>query len=237
MPRSNPSAAPETSVVPQSGTFKLASRASFLVLDEDAATTRTLARVLAAYGDVVLVHTADEAIAAVPIGEAWTAVLLGVSRPDGSGFAVLEALRRLDTHLPALMMTALREAAVTNRIYAARASVLRKPFEGDLLRDFVESPVVQARTSSGSSSNDDLAAAEAIERLLVVWGGRYRLTDAEVAVLRGFLHGRERGEIAAERGTSEETIKKQIGSLLRKTGHQTERMLVWRAMHELRFGS
>jgi DNA-binding CsgD family transcriptional regulator len=45
------------------------------------------------------------------------------------------------------------------------------------------------------------------------------LSETEADVLRRSALGQSRGEIAASRGTSEHTIRTQIGRILGKTGH------------------
>ena len=69
------------------------------------------------------------------------------------------------------------------------------------------------------------------------WGRAYRLTKAEISVLRLIVGGHLRRSLAALLGVSENTVKKHIQNLLQKTGDRTIEAAGLRLLREAREGS
>jgi DNA-binding NarL/FixJ family response regulator len=65
-----------------------------------------------------------------------------------------------------------------------------------------------------------------IEETLNDYTARYRLSNAEVEVLRCAVAGKNRADIARDRSVSTNTVKTQIRALLAKSGHATLHDLV-----------
>lgn len=66
------------------------------------------------------------------------------------------------------------------------------------------------------------------------WAARYDLSKAEAAILGAVLEGKTRHEIAKSRGTSADTIKKQVHHLLTKTGDRSALAATNRLLRERR---
>jgi DNA-binding NarL/FixJ family response regulator len=233
-----------------SGVRDVVARPSFLVVDDDIAMTRTIARVLAPYGEVVVAHSLSQALAKVPPPGGWTAILLDVNLPDGNGFDLVADARAGGRFVPALIMSASPDTADTDHAYVVGACVLAKPFDPQLLCRFVTSPVVLAqlervaeerrkappRRGVTDEARVDAILAAAIRRLSAAWRARYKLGDAEVVVLEALVSGKTHAELADEQGTTADAIQGHIAEILRKVEVATERQLVWRAMREIAIG-
>jgi DNA-binding NarL/FixJ family response regulator len=107
-------------------------------------------------------------------------------------------------------------AALTKRFAADVAALIVRAPLGDL------SVVLQKAPARPKRSAHDAEA----------WCARYRLTSAESAVLRAAAEGRTRDEIRRARQTSAKTVKRQIHSLLRKTGDASLLAAVARLLRE-----
>ena len=105
-----------------------------LVVDDDAALLKTLRRILTAHGfEVVLAESADDALSKLR-GGAFDALVLDVMMPGRTGIELCELLRREDSELPILMVTALD--AVSHRVAGLEAGAddyLVKPFANEEL--------------------------------------------------------------------------------------------------------
>ncbi len=106
-----------------------------LLVEDDRKLARTLSRGLTAEGYAVdIAYTGDEALELAE-GADYAAVILDVLLPGRSGYETCRSLRRRDTWVPVLMLTALGE--VSDRIQGLDAGAddyLIKPFDfGELL--------------------------------------------------------------------------------------------------------
>src|SRR5450432_3152563 len=99
---------------------------SFLIVEDDEAVARGLARWLALRGPVECVGTVAEGRAALE-GKAWAGAVIDISLPDGSGFEVLELARSMD--VPSLVLTGHLNRDFANRAFDLGASYVVKPIE------------------------------------------------------------------------------------------------------------
>ncbi len=180
----------------------------FLIVDDDPADARTIERVFGKYRRVRIATTAAQARAALEEPEVWAGVVLDVMLPDGSGLDVLAFLRGRHPLLPVLVLTGHFEADVANRSQALRAECVFKPATLENFRAFIDKAL-----AVDAVSNDRVARAVAELAL------RLDLQPREMNVLAFAVAEVPRAAMSIELGISENTLKSQIKSLLKKTGH------------------
>lgn len=177
-------------------------RPSYLIVEDSVAYGRSLKQVLGRWGDATIVRSARDAQVAVR-AKAWSAVVLDVHLPDGSGLDVLARIRGLRPATPVLVLTGDNEPEAINLACELGASFAVKPVNSSLLRAFVE---------SAASLPKRLASAAD------TWQRRYGLTNGERDVLLRAALGTSRTAIAAARRSSILTVKKQCEHISKKTG-------------------
>ncbi|MBI4956364.1 MAG: response regulator [Myxococcales bacterium] len=116
----------------------------FLVLDDNGALARTVARKLRGLGRPVLVATCDAARAALADPMGLVAAVLDVELPDGRGTEILRELRVGLRDLPVLVVSGADDSRLVLEVRRLGAEFAPKPFCGDELRAFAER-VVRAR--------------------------------------------------------------------------------------------
>ncbi len=173
---------------------------SYLVVEDNPAFGRSLKRLLRKWGEVTIVEGVRAAKAVIP-EHRWTALIVDLGLPDGSGFEVLEAFRSEHPATPALVFSGEHEAEDINRAHALGAKYLVKPASGALIEQFVLSAPSSAR----------------LEATVATWQERYALSDVERDVLLRFALGESRNLIAELRNSSPLTIKKHCQHILLKT--------------------
>lgn len=222
---------------PPSGVHPVATRDSFLLLAADPQFGAWLAEETRAHGEVTIAATIDSALSHRPRGGHWTAALLDVDVPDGSGFTVLDALRLGDTELPVLMFSDSERGPTNNVVFAKRASLLIRPVPPGHVQMFLDSPLVLAHGAARHAIRPPTAPAPPLEVEMIeisgAWRARYHLTSTEGDVLHLALQGLERAEMADRRAVSENTIKSQVNRLLSKTGCISLAELTSEAMREI----
>jgi len=191
---------------------------AFLVVEDDELVGRALARLLRSYGEVKVARRVREARAALD-RRRWAGMLVDVGLPDGDGLDVArEALERARAD-EVLVVSGQVDRERLRRAHALGVGYIVKPaLEEDLL--------VFARRALG-------VRVDAVVRAVVdEWRARYELTDAVIAVLALAAAGVPRAELRRLRGVSEETIKKQVRSLITATGDPSLDAAVGRLLRE-----
>lgn len=133
------------------------------------------------------------------------AVILEHDLPDGSGTHVLKACRTTYPRMPVLMLTATTTPEVINRCHALRAEFVAKPAHRRNVRAFLQRAVAFERVP-------DSRVAHVIEDLVQ----SYQLSPRETDVLAAAIGGIPRRTVADQIGTTENTIKSVVRSLLHK---------------------
>src|SRR4029077_11878720 len=109
----------------------------------------------------------------------WTALVIDISLPDGSGLDALALARKRGYEGPALVFSAYHDPLEINRAYALEAKYLVKPGSPEDLRGFVLEALKRRPRTSGAR-----------------WIQRYKLTQAEAAILKAAADGWSRDQIA-----------------------------------------
>jgi DNA-binding response OmpR family regulator len=110
-----------------------------LIVEDDAAIVRSLKRILAAYGHVLVGTESGEEGARLAADESVEFVLLDISLPGIDGHEVLERIRAVRPGLPVLMLTARDD--LENKVVALRSGAddyLTKPFAFEELMARIE---------------------------------------------------------------------------------------------------
>lgn len=140
----------------------------------------------------------------------FDSLIVDVRLPDGSGLDVISVARQLWPAIWVLVLTGSVDRDVVSRVHALGVRYLLKPVEPEQLRIHAEE--TQARRHAG-----DRRVATALDR----WARGHNLSETETALLELGARGVPREEFAAIRGVRPDTIRKQIQSLLHKTGDDT----------------
>jgi len=177
-----------------------------------------LVRIVSEYGEAASVSTVRDADRRLKTSHDWTGALVDVCLPDGSGLQVARAVRS-DLRVPCLVTTGALTPEAVNEVYRLDATLLAKPFAVDSLRAFLSSTV-----AAGPNGR--------LESTLEAWRTQYSLTTAERDVVERAAWGAAPDVIAWERGACILTVRKQIASILVKTGEESFSLLVHRLLRE-----
>jgi DNA-binding NarL/FixJ family response regulator len=188
----------------------------YLVVEDNPAYGRSLRQLLRKWGTVTVV-TSVRGAKAIIASHRWTALVVDLGLPDGSGFEVLEAFRAVHPATPALAFSGQHEADDINCAHALGAKYLVKGASRALIEQFILSAPSSAR----------------LEASVDVWQERYGLSDAERDVLLRFALGESRDLIAELRNCSPLTVKKQCEFILLKTHAASMQDAVSRLLREV----
>lgn len=142
------------------------------------------------------------------------AAIVDVGLPDGSGLDVVRKIRDRSSTVPVLVLTALVSARLANEVNMLGAQYVCKP-------DFIHNLDSFFRSLTPDHSDAIRAATRAADEL--------GMTQREHEVLLASLNGVPRGRLAEVLRISENTVKKHVRSLLKKTGQGSLPEAVWYA--------
>lgn len=179
---------------------------SFLIAEDDELVGRVLVRTLSEHGRTELVTTVEDARLALR-ARSFTAVVVDVGLPDGSGLDLIADARSHDPSVAALVVSGGVDERRLAEAHHLGAHYLLKPVDTRQLGLFA------VRMRSKVRERDAKIAA-LIER----WSVEYDLTPAEAGVLALAVQGTARSRLAESRGVAASTVKKQVQVILTKTG-------------------
>ena len=183
---------------------------NFLVVDDTEGVARAVARILRPLGEVTVASSVAEAITVIGSRVSWTAAFIDLHLLDGKGTEVLDALRRHDPHVPALVMTVDARQEFINRIHDLGGGLTCHPIDPVRLTGFA-TEAIAAETERNAQPTD----------IVRVWQDRYDLAPAHAVILRGRLTGKSRDEIARSMRVTPKTMKTHVHNLLCKTGDES----------------
>jgi DNA-binding NarL/FixJ family response regulator len=189
-----------------------------LIVEDDVATGRAVARAIRQLCTATLAGTIAQAHEELATGEPIAAMIVDVSLPDGSGIDLVRRTRSHRPLLPVLVLTGDNSPGVVNAAFDLRARFLVKPATTERVHEFM---------ANALSIHGRLGAA------LVAYERRYGLSGAEVNVLERAARGSDLQCIAAERNSSLETVRKQVASLVRKADAPSLHSLVEQLLSEM----
>jgi DNA-binding NarL/FixJ family response regulator len=202
------------------------STGSFLVVEDDQQTSQMLLRLLGRIRPTEVVNSVREARRILAPWKRWTGLVVDVGLPDGSGMDVVTDARQRYPLLPVLVLTGRNDRGVINRSFELRAEFVVKPAEGAELLGFVRRAIAFERVP--------------IDR--VAWvidevARNYGLTTRESELIAACVSNTPRVRLAEQLGVTDNTLKSQIRSLLRKTGCETLDVLCKRLLNQALGGS
>ncbi len=182
-------------------------RPEFLIVEDDAALARSLARIVGEYGEVSIAPTVQQARYALTQDRPWAGVVLDLNLPDGFGLDLLTEIRAEGTVLPVMVLTGEFNRELVNSAQALRAEYVCKPASPGNLLPFIKDAIAQRGLDDAriGSCVDDMARSLA-------------LTPREKQLMSLSVQGLSRRELAETLGVAENTVKAQTRSLLKKTG-------------------
>jgi two-component system response regulator DevR len=193
-------------------------RVRFLVIEDDETVGRSMRKLLAPYGETVVVSSARDAGRVLASRSPWTAFFIDLRLPDGSGIDVLAQARLDYPTTPAMVLTGSLESHAVNAAF-------------DLDAELVTKPVVRTRIAHFLLSRRDFVGR--LEQTASEWREQYALSDAELDVLRRAASGETRQAIASARSCSLLTIKAHVANLLQKTGDDSLHVAVGRLLRSV----
>jgi DNA-binding NarL/FixJ family response regulator len=176
-----------------------------LIAEDNPVVASSLARSLGRRIPVAVARSFVEARALLAGPTMWLGGVFDVSLPDGSGLDLLDAFRAVESSAPALVLTGHCDAALINRAQRRSAEYAVKPAAPSNIRAFADRAV----------AHRDRRERE-IEVLVAGCSDHYGLSPSERKILAASARGAARKQLADDLGVSENTIKMQVKSLLRK---------------------
>jgi DNA-binding NarL/FixJ family response regulator len=178
----------------------------FLIVEDHPVTARALARWLGNRRSTTIAHSVRDAKQLARRLDGFTGAVVDITLPDGSGFEVIDSLRKSCPALPVLVITGSLEHHVANRCQSLGVEFVFKPATGSNLRAFASRAALTRRMDS---------------RLAQVVYEKYvhplALTPRETQILWLALRGLKRSSLAQELGIAPNTVKSLVRVLLTKT--------------------
>lgn len=195
-------------------------RNRFLVASADDAQCGAIVRKLRPFGDTIVAPTCERGHALIRSVRTLDMLVSDSDLSDGLGFDLLAVARELFPRTRMLVLfTANSPTADVNRAASTGAFCAFKPI-GD---EFIEHFMGAARAAVG------------IGELVEAWTTECGLSAAETNILRMRAEGYGREAIASSRHSTALTLKKQIATLLKKTGDDSLQTAVERLLREALF--
>jgi DNA-binding NarL/FixJ family response regulator len=182
---------------------------AFLVVEDEVALRRAVVRSLSHHGRTDEVTSCSAAHDALQTTK-YDSLIVDVGLPDGNGLELIAEARQKWPAIWVLVLTGNIEHATIARVHELGVRYLLKPFSPSQLLVHVEE--TRARRNAG-----DRRVNVALDR----WTRGHNLTAVETELLALGARGVPRDEIAVLRRVKPDTIRKQIQTLLQKTGEHT----------------
>ena len=177
-----------------------------LVVDDDDAVRRSLARLLRAAGLRAETFGTARELLDRPEPDGPACLVLDVRMPGMSGLDLQESLGARADVLPIVFMTGHGTVPMSVRaMKSGAADFLQKPFDDRTLLDAVNAALARSR-----------AARESRDRREEVRARLATLTPREREVFDGVVRGLLNKQIGAELGTAEKTVKIHRGRVMQK---------------------
>lgn len=197
-----------------------------LVVEDELGNAKTLARLLGRFRTTRIATSVVEACALLASDTRWTALIVDIGLPDGSGLDVAGFARSRLPLLPVLVLTGRNDRSLINRSHKLRAEYVCKPAgEADLF-GFVRRAVTFERVPD-----------ERLAWLIDELSEHCELTPRETEVVAATVANAPRTQLPEMFQISENTLKSQVRSVLRKTGFESLDSLAKSLLHEALSGS
>ncbi len=182
-----------------------ASPVGFLVVEDEDAQARTIARAIQCYGTPRRTATAAAARQMLGVSSRWAGLIVDVGLPDECGLDLLEAEPVRAGAPPVLVLTGSSDRENINRAFRLGAEYLCKPAEPADLGRFARRALVQWWT-------DNRRVACLVDEL----AERAGLRPAECEIVAMCAGGVARHDLARALRVTSDTLKSRVRRLLRK---------------------
>jgi DNA-binding NarL/FixJ family response regulator len=189
----------------------------FLAVEDQPLVARALVRgiVRRGLGECIVASTVDEARRLLSDGSTFTALLIDIGLPDGSGLDVLaEARVKYHALTPAIVLSGSNNREHINLATALDAKYIVKPVEFDTLAVF-------------------LADAISLARRVKVALRSLRLSDSIEDIVKRMALGESHEAIAEARGTSRKTVENQIERAREQTAQPSCHSLIQAVLRDV----
>ncbi|MDB4972962.1 MAG: Two-component nitrogen fixation transcriptional regulator FixJ [Myxococcaceae bacterium] len=180
-------------------------RGFFLLIAKDDGLALTLSEPLQRYSVVRRAKCYREAVAMLLPNSRWSGVVVDLDGFDADPLETMKRLREAHPLVPVLALASQVSAELVNGLHAWRAELVLKPVGEINLVSFVQRSLV-----SGWLPDDRVAAW--VDELARARG----LTPREVQLMAYALGNESRQKVMRRLGITENTLKTQVRSLLRK---------------------
>lgn len=180
-----------------------------LVVEDDEAVRRALARIITRYRVPHFVGSAVEALEVLDTREDWCGFMidLALGGNKDEGFEILQHVRERYPDVPAALVTGRIELEVVNRAATMNSAVLGKPVSEAVLTAFLKRVV--ARDNEFSSP-----LASRLEAVASSW----KLSHREYEVVAWLVAGGTRDSFILRTGMAPTTFRSHMKHILRKSG-------------------
>jgi len=184
-----------------------------LIVEDHALVREAMAQTLArldAGTECVEARDADEALRCLEHSHDWDLAVVDLMLPGLNGFSLLGVLAKRFPDVPAVVVSALDDAASVRRAMKAGASgFVSKSSSGDELLQAVRIVL------DGGVSTPDVASGERGSRARQPLDERFGLTNGQMRVTELLAQGKTNREIADLLGLSEGTVKVHMSAIFR----------------------
>lgn len=197
-----------------------------LVVEDELGNAKTLARLLERFRTTRIAGSLAEACELLAGETRWTGLVVDIGLPDGSGLDVAGFARSRLPLLPVLVLTGRNDRNLINRSHKLRAEFVCKPASEADLFGFVRRAVTFERVPD-----------ERLAWLIDELSEQCELTPRETEVVAVAVANTPRQQLLEIFQVSENTLKSQVRSVLRKTGFDSLDSLAKALLHEALSGS
>lgn len=200
-----------------------------IILADDHAIVRygiRLAIEASGVAEIVAEASSSDELIAVVQSEPCDAIVTDYSMPGEitqDGMALVDRLMRLCPNAPIVVVTALRNAAILNKLIAKGVKAIVEKAGGVTELHYALLAVSQGRSYLSPGLQSLLAGASIVGTRV---GHEAKLTTAELEVIRLFVQGQSPTEIAQRLNRSVKTVSRHKMSAQRKLGaHNSQQLL------------
>jgi|HubBroStandDraft_1064217.scaffolds.fasta_scaffold03873_13 two-component system response regulator DevR len=192
-----------------------------LIVEDNAAMARCLAGIAKNFGSVSVEATVCGALEQLTGHWPWTAFIVDLGLPDGSGVEVVSAIRARDGNVPALVLTGNHEHDAINAAFDLRSQYLAKPARRVQIEQFLNPTTARPLSDAPSPTVSTTPLRDPIIRIeerLARLAESCKLTPIEVDLVEARLRGFSGKEYVENHLVSVNTYKTRVRRALRKLG-------------------
>jgi DNA-binding NarL/FixJ family response regulator len=192
-----------------------------LIVEDDDAMAHCLECIAGSFGAVMVEATVSGALHRVVANPIWSALIVDLCLPDGSGLDVVSCVRGYSQDAAVLILTGHSGHRAIHAAFDLRALYLDKPATCAQIETFFAWAVRRPRNCDLPPNEPPATLAEPrglINEKLAMLATRYNFTAIDVEVVRACLEGYSGKEYIEHQKLSVNTYKRRVRRMLRKLG-------------------